>query len=128
MKKVVWIILIVILVGVVGYLYVFHKPHRDIAGEKAEIELASAALVEEYSANQQTADAKYLDKVVELDGIVAEHTSEGLKLQEGVFCSMLPEDTANRPNAGARVRVKGRVVGYDELFEEVKLDNCQFVD
>lgn len=126
MKKILWIVVILLLIGVAGYFYVFHKPHRDIAGEKAELHLASSSLVQEYSSDEQSANAKYLDKVVEVEGVVAEQSPGALKLENGVFCSML-KGGGQEVAVGAKVKIKGRVVGYDELFEEVKLDNCQLV-
>lgn len=127
MKKIIWIVLVLVAIGIAGYVYVFHKPHRDIAGESAKYELKAESLKTEYADNVSTADALYLDQVLQVSGEIEELDATSIKLVGGVFCSLDSNQAAHIEDyaVGTSVTVKGRCLGYDELFEEVKLDNCQ---
>lgn len=128
MKKLIWVLVAIVLVGAVAYLYVFHKPHRDIAAEDASETLTAAALVEEYNEDVTSANAQYLDQVIEVSGTLGEVTENSVKLEEGVYCDLTPGSNTAELKVGQRITVKGRIVNYDELFEEVRLDNGQLVE
>lgn len=73
------------IIGIIGVLaagavvlYVYLKPHRDVAKEKA-VQLTAQALFDAFKTNETEANAKYLDKAIELNGEVADIT----KNQEG---------------------------------------------
>lgn len=73
MKKWKKTLLIVVILGVIGagswVLYVYLKPHRDVAKEKG-IELTAQKLYDAFKTNETAANAKYLDKAIELTGEV----------------------------------------------------------
>jgi len=125
MKKIIWVLFAIVVVGAAAYVYVFHKPHRDIQGEKATHSISAQELRIAYAENLESANALYLDQVIEVEGSVVELDGKNLKLQHGIYCVMV-EGFEPSPNIeGAEIAIKGRVVGYDELFGEVKMDNCQ---
>lgn len=55
--------------AVAGWL-VWNKPHRTAEGEKG-LRIAAGALQQAYATNEAEANAKYLDKVLEVSGTVA---------------------------------------------------------
>jgi hypothetical protein len=61
---------LILAAGIAYYLY--NKPHRDVASEQPAFELTADVLYDEYEADENTANAKYLDKIVEVSGTVAE--------------------------------------------------------
>lgn len=128
MKKVILIVLVLAVLGGIGtYFYVFHKPHRDLANEEAAITEQANILADKFREDAQSANASYLDQVVEISGIAAEVHPDHILLEGGVYCT-LSEDSQNPTvDPGSEILVKGRVVGYDDLFEEVKMDFCQVV-
>jgi hypothetical protein len=73
MKKWKKIILILVIAGIVGagsvILYVYLKPHRDVAKEKG-IELTAQKLYDAFKADEAAANKQYLDKAIELTGEV----------------------------------------------------------
>ena len=126
MKKVVIIIFVLIALGGGYVIYLFNKPHRDLEGEEAKYELNASEIIERYTRDENGANAMYLDAVVKLDGILAEAEPNHIKLESGVYCN---GDFSNVSlEVGSPISVKGRVVGYDELFGEVTLDNCVLLD
>ncbi len=127
MKKIIWIVLALALVAGASYFYVFHKPHRNIHKEKAAFDLSAEALKTAYASNVETANALYLDQVVKVSGKVIKKDGSNLKLDQGIYCTMAEGYEPSTGMEGMKVVVKGRVVGYDELFEEVKMDNCELV-
>ena len=128
MKKVVIVIAILIIGAIVAYQYVFNKPHRDVAGEEASIQIEATQLITEYTNSAMEAKDAYLDQVVLVSGVVEETDDSGIKLASGVYCKMLPEEDFANLESGQSVTIKGRVIGYDDLFEEVKLDFCKIVE
>ncbi len=123
--------MIILVLGVLGgigaYFYVFHKPHRDLANEEAALTEPANILVDKFRENVESANAVFVGQVVEVRGIAAEVHPDHILLEGGVYCT-LAEDALNPAvNQGSEITVKGRVVGYDDLFEEVKMDFCQVV-
>lgn len=126
MKKKGFIVLVVILIMIAGgailsygYLY---KDSRNISSEDASFKVPAAKLISEYTGNQQKADAAYLNKTVEITGKVTQVTDSVLTVDSQVFCGFDVKPDAKSINKN--VTIKGRVIGFDELFGEVKLDQC----
>lgn len=128
MKKVILIVLVLGVVGGIGaYFYVFHKPHRDLANEEAAITEQANILADKFREDAQSANASYLDQVVEVRGVASEVHPDHVLLEGGVYCTLSEDAQNSEVEAGGEITVKGRVVGYDDLFEEVKMDFCQVV-
>ena len=122
-KKYLILLFIVVVVVIIGYNYIY-KDHRDIGSEKAAASLTSSFLVEKFLNSSQEADSLYLDKTIEINGVVTAIGETDLVLDEKVFCSFesVPEVQLN-----AKITVKGRCIGFDDLLEEVKVDQCSIV-
>lgn len=124
MKKTILIIVVILVLGGIGaYFYVFHKPHRDMANESAALKINAPELVDAYQHSQQEANITYLDKVVAVQGVVMEKGDHHLKLEGGVYCEMHADADISGVQEGDDVLLKGRIVGYDDLFSEVRMDN-----
>jgi hypothetical protein len=76
MKK---IIIPLVLLGVIaagiGY-YMYNKPVESLNNKKADVTVTAEQLLADYEANEDAANDKYLGKVVEVTGKVAEVTTE----------------------------------------------------
>lgn len=105
--------------GYYGYLY---KDARNISEEDAAHRVSADKLAGDYAANAQEADAKYLNKTLEIQGTVTEVRDSVMILDNAVFCGMHSAHGNN--NLNKTITIKGRCIGYDELFGEVKLDQC----
>ncbi|KOS06741.1 hypothetical protein AM493_12405 [Flavobacterium akiainvivens] len=126
MKKKLTITLAVVLVlgAAAAYVYygVLYKEGRNIAQEAATHTLPAAKLVETYTTNQQQADSLYLNKTIEVQGVVTAAQDSVLTVAGSVFCSF--DQLPDRASLNKTVTIKGRCIGFDELFGEVKLDQC----
>ena len=68
------------------------------------------------------ANTKYLEKAVAVKGIVAEVNNNVITLDNGIVCTLQTTNTAIKKDQV--VTIKGRVLGYDDLMGEIKLDQC----
>ena len=122
-----WIILIaILLLAFAGYKYI-NQEHRDIQKEAAEFVLASITIANEFSQNSTEAEKKYLNKTVEISGVVTEFNQKDLTLNNRIFCQF--NDTRNNTlNINDPITIKGRCIGYDDLLELVKIDQSTIIE
>lgn len=124
MKKKYLVLLLVIVIVFIGAYNYIYKDHRNIKSEAASATLASTKLVESFLESPKKADSLYLDKTVEITGKVTSIGDSDLVLDEKVFCTFesIPDVELN-----ANVTIKGRCIGFDDLLEEVKIDQCSII-
>lgn len=106
------------------YLYTY-KGHRDISSETADYVVTISELKKEFTSNGSLAYAKYQDKTIELTAQITTIDGEsiGVVLEDKVFATFkdsLPKNIAK----GKTLKIKGRFLGYDELLEIFKMDQC----
>lgn len=132
MNKWIKIIALLAAVGVVsailGYVFVYNKPHPDFEKAKAEYSLPANALFEAYRENTNEASEKYNGRVIELNGTLSEVEKNGEMLiavfvfEEGVFgpegvrVNMLENQAGIFSEAyiGQKITIKGYVTGYNQ--------------
>ena len=121
-----WLIFIILVViAIVSYNYIY-KSHRDIKTEKTEFSITSLKILNEFSINPVKSEKKYLNKTIEIKGRITEKSKSSVTLDDVVFCqfsnqinTQLKEDT--------HIIIKGRYIGYDDLLEQIKLDQCNII-
>lgn len=121
LKKILKVAAVLAVIGGAVLAYQWNKPHRDMVGEKASLEISASQLVTEYLADEEKANASYLDKVIAVKGVISEASSEKIILKSGIFIS--GDFSKSEVKVGQEVTVKGRITAYDEILEEVSLDN-----
>ena len=124
-KKIVAVIaalLIIVSAGIYFYYGFLFKEARNIQSEIPDYSITAAKLLEDYDSDPKKADSLYLNKTIEITGVVTKETDSVVILENTVFCLF----TQKNPNKLIRkkVKIKGKCIGYDELFQEVKLDQC----
>lgn len=70
----------------------------------------------------QTDYEQWHNKIVQISGIITEINEEGILLNHNIYCQ-LDEKLTNMAEYDL-ITLKGRVIGYDELLEETKLNQC----
>ena len=121
MKKIIIPLVVLGLIAAgVGY-YMYNKPVESLDKKKADITVSAEQILADYEANEEAANDKYLGKVVEVSGKVAQVTTEEGKnkvhLETGnpisVVISELEEgNNAEGLQAGDQATVKGMCSGY----------------
>jgi hypothetical protein len=101
-KKIVIALLLLILIGVGTGIYMWNKPHVKVEDKKG-IAITAEALAKEYGADEKAADAKYLNKAIEVTGTVSEID----KNQDGGIMAVLQ---TSDPAAGVQCAMRDKGV------------------
>lgn len=116
------VLLVMISASIYFYYGVIFKEARNIASETPDYSVTAKKLIEDYNADPKKADALYLNKTIEITGKATKETDSVIVLENTVFCLFKEKlkDKIIRNN----ITIKGKCIGYDELFMEVKIDQC----
>lgn len=118
----------ILLVCIIGYFLfnaIMNIGSRDLESEKAEFVISAVDVSNEFSTNSQMATTKYLNKAIEISGTVTNITANVVILDGKISCQL---QKAQKLGLNTIVKVKGRVTGYDDLLEELKLDQCSIIN
>jgi hypothetical protein len=131
MKKILLLIVaLVVIGGAVGY-FMWNKPHENMEKAKVDMAIDAARLFNDYNADENACNAKYLDKVIVVSGKVKESSKDAgsvkISLETGkdfgVVCTL--DETVSHPRTdfpvGETVKLKGRCSG---LNLDVQMDHC----
>lgn len=122
------ILVLVILSGLtlLTYNYVFHE-HRNIGEESPSFEINAAILIQEFRADTNASTEKYLDQTISVTGKISSIEDVNLAMDNGISCYF--ETALNNYDLllNTTITVKGRCLGYDDLLEEIKMDQCVLI-
>ena len=125
-SRVIAMMLLSILLAAGSFLYYqFNKPHRDFAAEEAAYTLSAEGLVKAYKQDPSLSDSLYVDQLVAVSGEISELKENALLLSPGIYLSLDSTQSMKALQVGQQVSLVGRVLSYDPLFEEVKMDNAR---
>jgi hypothetical protein len=112
------------LVLFVSYKIMLTSGARDLETEKTEFTVSTKEIVNEF-ATDTSATTKYLNKAIEIKGVVTQIEDKQLILDGVVICVM--KNAVTPENKDKKITVKGRFLGYDDLMGELKLDECSII-
>jgi hypothetical protein len=128
-KRILIIVFIVAAVGLAIGIYQWNKPHSKVENAKSIVVTANG-LSKDYIADEKGANVKYLNKAIEVSGVVSEvdkNQDGGLMLVlqtddpvAGIQCSM--RDKGATATKGQNVVIKGFCSGSD--IAGVSLTDC----
>jgi hypothetical protein len=133
-SKTIFLLLLTLLLSAAFYIWFFiwNKPQANVAKIEG-IKIEAATLFNEYISNEKAANQKYLEKILEVTGVVTSITknAEGLAVillkaddpMFGINCTM--EGKANNIKEGEQVTLKGICTGY---LTDVVLIRCYQVN
>jgi len=121
MKKfIIPIIILFVVVAGIGF-YMYNKPVASLDRKKADVSVTADQLLADYEANEQMANDKYLGKVVEVSGKVAQVSMEEGKNKvhfetsnpiSMVITELDEGNSASGLEVGEVAKVKGMCSGY----------------
>ena len=120
--KIVGILLLAVLLIGISINYVFHGGARDLATEEAEFTISSKDIIDEFSLDVAKANLKYSDKAISISGKVTAVSDSIVTIDNTIICNFKIPDSNIKNNQS--INVKGRLVGFDDLMGELKLDQC----
>ena len=100
-----------------AYQYLFAAP---LSTNEIAAEYQGSA--EDFKHLLQSDFEKWHNKIVQISGTITEINEEGILLNHDVYCQF--EDKQINVVEDDVITLKGRVIGYDELLEETKLNQC----
>lgn len=125
-KKAIKITFIAIIVVAAAFFsiryYAYNAGKRDLASEEVAYDVTSGAIVSEFTSNTPASNKKYLEKAVAVTGTVTAVNGQEIVLDNSVNCNLTSNPITLKKNQ--KTTIKGRVIGFDDLFGELKLDQC----
>ena len=121
MKQKIILILLGLAVVIIGFYYYAYKDHRDIAIEGAVYNDTAVALKDSIVQNNEA----FLNQTVAVSGVVTFIDDHSITLDDALVAQF-----ENRPavQLNQQLTLKGRCIGYDDLFEVVVLDQSTMMD
>lgn len=123
-------LLLLVLIGALFFMayHYLYQDHRNIADEKASFSLTVTKIYTDFTQDEAKAIAKYLDKTVLVTGTITsiDATSKTVTVDQKLlarFDTMLPATIKKNQ----KITVKGRILGYDNLLEELQMDQSSLL-
>lgn len=105
----------------------YNKPHKDYAQAEVAQTWTAFDLVQQFTAHPQEMQAQWQGQVVAVVGEVGSSSPQGVVLTPGVVVHYAEgEGPADAPTGS--VTLKGRLVGFDDLFGEVRIDQASWME
>ena len=131
------IIIGILVLGIIGAFIVYktyNKPHVNVEEASVDISITADKILNDFSSDESSANLKYLDKIIEVKGVVSEiNTKKGIITIEtnddfgSVLCHLSEE--ASRKIGGLQqgqiIVVKGICTGF---LMDVILVKCEFIN
>ena len=120
-RKYIILLLLLAFVGFLGYKYLYQE-HRNIQSETSKVEISAVDLLQKF---QREPNPNLLNNTITVSGIITEIESHSITLDGSVNCAFNVETSNLKIND--KVSIKGRCIGYDDLFEVVKIDQSSIL-
>jgi lauroyl/myristoyl acyltransferase len=112
---------VIFIFGFEAFQYVMKGGGRTIATEAPDFKLVAKNLELEFNTNSENATKKYLNKTIEISGKITAIEKQQLILDKSIICDFMEISTKKSEQ---QIKIKGRLLGYDDLLGEIKLDQC----
>ncbi|MDT7832622.1 hypothetical protein RQM59_09535 [Flavobacteriaceae bacterium S356] len=108
-----------ILTAAAVYLYAMRPPAKI---ESKAVDFSGTS--DSFMAKVKEDATVWENKVVSLMGKITSKDDKGITLSNQIYCQFRDDVDSSLLNVGSEITLKGRVIGYDDLLEELKLDQC----
>ena len=110
----------------IAVYFVWNKPHKDYSTMKTDVTISSSNLINEFKTNSTLATEKYLNQIILVNGNITDKLTKSIVLDNGIVCTLDSSSfkALRLIQINNEVSIKGRFVGFDDLFEEIRLDHC----
>lgn len=135
LKKIILILFVLGLIGAFVAYKMYNKPHVNVAETSSDITLKATKIVDDFSTDENTANQKYLDKIIKVTGTISSIETENENIIIGlagndfgnVMCYFSKENKTklNNLKEGTKISVKGICTGF---LLDVVLVECVIVN
>lgn len=117
--KIILLVIGILFIGGYGSYKLIYKPHKTVNELPVDFKGETTILLQ----NLKNAPEKWTGKIVELEGNVSHIDLKGFMLNKTIYCQKNTSYSESiQLKEGAFHSIKGRIIGYDDLLEELKLD------
>mgnify|MGYP006113020415 CR=1 FL=1 len=109
---------------IIAYNYMY-PDHRSISEESVSYTLDADSLFNEFTEDSQQAELKYLDQTIIVSGVITSINANSVTISNKIYGQFETLNSDLKVNDS--IAVKGRCIGYDDLLEEIKLDQCSII-
>ena len=114
-----------LLLSIITLYFFMYQSHRDIASENAVFETSVSELSQSFIDNPDFSTATYADQTISIFGnVTALDLKQNSITLDDKLIALLTKEEIKKVKNGDLIKVKGRFIGYDELFEELRMDQC----
>ena len=99
-----------------------YQNHINVSIKEAKYVLSCDSIFSHFTTKPIEANKLYLNEIIELQGYIKSISKNQLILEPGITCQLNDSLLYENIKSGDWIKVKGRCIGYDDLFSEVKLD------
>lgn len=119
-KFVILVSIVILTITFSTYKYVY-KPNKSIESRKNDFKGKAG----DFLLKTTNDDAyRWLNKTIEIRGKITSLDSKGLLLNDNIYCQLKEGSKISLLQKNQTIIVKGTVIGYDDLLEELKLNQC----
>lgn len=123
-KKAAFLLIPLLVIGFgITYVYIY-KDHRDVSKSKTFKSFDAEELHAIFNDSNLSNDKEILDQVIEVSGTITDQSKSGIVINNNIFVVLIQTEDANYEG---KVTIKGRCLGYDDLLEEVKIDEATLI-
>ncbi len=129
--KFLYLIVILVIAGLIGGIYMYNKPQKDMQKQKADFVLSATDLHKEFTADEPAANEKYIGKTIELTGKITSVNIEEDRVvsiiletsdqMSSVICTFRESMDPKAIDTMKPVTVRGELSGF---LMDVLLNNC----
>ena len=125
MKKKLFYILLLLIVVIFGIYKYIYKSHRDIASEEAAFSKTVSEVFQAFKTNDSLANKTYLDKTISVKGKITNiDLANKIITVDEKLSARFTDKISDNVKLQDSITLKGRLVGFDDLLEEIQMDQC----
>lgn len=114
-------------------LFLFYAPEKNLQRQEADLKISATELYQQYEANESTGNQKYIDRIIDVTGEIAEISTDDngamvviLRQPDdfsGVLCTLEESEykAAKQLKVGQSVTIRGFCTG---MLMDVVLNKC----
>ena len=125
MKNKLILVIIVFFATIFAYNYLY-PDHRSISDEAVSFTVKADYIHNEFINDAPQAELKYLDQTIIVAGVVTALDLNSITLSNKIYGQFETLNSDLKVNDS--IAFKGRCIGYDELLEQIKLDQCSIIN
>lgn len=119
-KSIVIMSVIIVFIAFSTYKYIY-KPHETIENRNIDYKGKASDFLSKIT---NDGIANWLNKTIEINGEITSLDSKGILFNNNIYCQFKESLEIKGLQKKQPITIKGIVIGYDDLLEELKLNQC----